>query len=146
MPMKRMVLEMGMGTDLRGQDDTKAAIRAVRDALWHNSLTIADALGQPPEAMRIDVHVGTGRPEALDHGAIAAAFPYGQVTVHGTYGGMDIEKEDGTLTIMANACVVVSLDVPEGVARRGSEKLWWRWLGERWRARLEEPRCEGVAQ
>ena len=116
MPLKRMVLEMGMGTDLRGQDDTKAAIRAVRDALWHNSLTIADALGQPPEAMRIDVHIGTGRPETLDHDAIAATFPYGQVTVHGTHGGMDIEKEDGTLTVMANACVVVSLDLPEGLA------------------------------
>src|SRR5947208_10076931 len=35
---KRMVLEIGMGTDIRGADPTKAACRAVRDALWHNSL------------------------------------------------------------------------------------------------------------
>ena len=116
MPLKRLVLEMGMGTDLRGQDDTKAAIRAVRDALWHNSLTIADAMGQPPEAMHIDVHIGTGRPDTLDHAAIAGTFPYGQVTVHAAQGGMDIEKEDGSLTILANACVVVSLDLPEETA------------------------------
>ena len=45
MTKKRMVLEIGMGTDIRGADPTKAACRALRDALWHNSLSIATALG-----------------------------------------------------------------------------------------------------
>ena len=111
MPLRRMVLEIGRGTDLRGQDDTKAAIRAVRDALWRNSLTVAPALGLCGDDMVIDVHIGCGRPETLDHAAIAGVFPYGRVTVHGREGGMDIEKEDGSLTILANACVVVSLDL-----------------------------------
>ena len=35
MAKKRCLLEMGMGTDLHGKDYTKAAQRAVRDALWH---------------------------------------------------------------------------------------------------------------
>ena len=39
MAMKRMVMEIGMGTDIRGSDQTKAAIRALKDALRHNSLT-----------------------------------------------------------------------------------------------------------
>ena len=43
MAMKRMVVEMGMGTDIRGTDHTKAAVRALRDALWHNSLNVAAA-------------------------------------------------------------------------------------------------------
>lgn len=116
MPLKRMVLEIGRGTDLRGQDDTKAAIRAVRDALWRNALTIAPALGLDGDDMVIDVHIGCGRPETLDHQAIARVFPYGRITVHGRQGGMDIAKEDGGLTILANACVVVQLDLPEGVA------------------------------
>ena len=47
MAWKRMVLEIGMGTDIRGGDSTKAAVRALRDALWHNSLGIAEVLGQP---------------------------------------------------------------------------------------------------
>ena len=47
MAMKRMVLQIGMGTDIRGADCTKAAVRALRDALWHNSLGVADALGLP---------------------------------------------------------------------------------------------------
>ncbi|OIQ70711.1 2,3-diketo-L-gulonate-binding periplasmic protein YiaO precursor [mine drainage metagenome] len=46
MALKRMVLEIGMGTDIRGADPTKAAVRALRDALWHNSLNVAKALLQ----------------------------------------------------------------------------------------------------
>ena len=49
MTLKRMVLQMGQGTDIRGADSTKAAERAVRDALWRNNLQIADALRQPRE-------------------------------------------------------------------------------------------------
>ena len=50
MALKRMVLELGMGTDIRGADYTKAAVRALRDALWHNSLSIADAVGSPADS------------------------------------------------------------------------------------------------
>ena len=45
MAWKRVVVEMGMGTDIRGGDYTKAAVRALRDALWHNSLSVTRALG-----------------------------------------------------------------------------------------------------
>ena len=33
MPLKRIILEMGAGNDLHGGDYTKAALRAVQDAL-----------------------------------------------------------------------------------------------------------------
>jgi Conserved hypothetical protein (Lin0512_fam) len=56
MTKKRMALEIGMGADIRGADPTKAACRALRDALWHNSLSIATALGHPLDAMIVDVH------------------------------------------------------------------------------------------
>ena len=46
MALKRVALEIGMGTDIRGGDYTKAAVRALRDALWHNSLTVATAVGK----------------------------------------------------------------------------------------------------
>ena len=49
MAMKRMVLQIGMGTDIRGADYTKAAVRALRDALWHNSLSVANAPSALPE-------------------------------------------------------------------------------------------------
>ena len=46
MAWKRVALEIGMGTDIRGADYTKAAVRAHKDALWHNSLTVAGAVGK----------------------------------------------------------------------------------------------------
>jgi hypothetical protein len=40
-----MVLEIGMGTDIRGADPTKAACRALRDALWHSGGEFTSAFG-----------------------------------------------------------------------------------------------------
>ncbi|MEM6660806.1 MAG: Lin0512 family protein [Pseudomonadota bacterium] len=116
MARKRMVLELGMGTDLGGEDYTKAAIRALRDALWHNSLTIADAMGVDRQAMEVDILIGTGKPDEVDETAVAAILPYGTARVRAVQGGMDIPKEDGSLTVMANAAVVVWLDLPEASA------------------------------
>jgi uncharacterized protein (TIGR02058 family) len=112
MAQKRMVLEIGMGTDIRGADPTKAACRAVRDALWHNSLSIATALGHPPDAMIVDVHVGVPRPELVDEAQVLAVLPYGKGTVTVVEGGLEIPNDRGTdSTLIANACVVVSLDI-----------------------------------
>src|SRR5512134_1880534 len=58
MTMKRVVTEIGMGTDIRGADYTKAAVRALRDALWHNSLSIAAAIGKPTDSMVVEIHIG----------------------------------------------------------------------------------------
>jgi len=60
MAKKRMVMELGMGSSLRQQDYTRAACRAVEDALWHNSLSIADAFGLDRSAMIIEVEIGVG--------------------------------------------------------------------------------------
>lgn len=57
MPMKRVVVEIGMGTDIRGADYTKAAVRALRDALWHNSLNVADALGLDTDSISFRFYV-----------------------------------------------------------------------------------------
>jgi uncharacterized protein (TIGR02058 family) len=111
MTKKRMVLEIGMGTDIRGADPTKAACRALRDALWHNSLSIATALGQPLDAMIVDVHIGVPRPELVDQAQVIAVLPHGKGTVTVVEGGLEIHNDPGTdSTLIANACVVVSLD------------------------------------
>jgi uncharacterized protein (TIGR02058 family) len=112
MAKKRMVLEIGMGTDIRGTDPTKAACRALRDALWHNSLSIATALGQPLEAMMVDVHIGVPRPELVKKEEVLAVLPYGKGTVTVVEGGLEIPNDEGTDgTMIANACAIVSLDV-----------------------------------
>ena len=114
MARKRMVVEMGMGTDLQGQDYTKAAVRAVKDALWHNSLTIAPAFGFDKELMQIEVSIGVAQPDKVDKAAVIAVFPYGQATVEVVEGGLDIPSDCGTkTTVIANAAAVVYLDFAE---------------------------------
>ena len=109
---KRLAIEMGMGTDLHGQDYTKAAIRALRDALWHNSLTVAPALGYPRESMQVDIQIGVAQPDNVDKQAVADVLPYGIAKVDVVKGGLDIPKDDGSgITIVANAAAIVYLDI-----------------------------------
>lgn len=114
MARKRMVMEMGMGTDLHGQDYTKASIRALRDALWHNSLTVAKAFGVSRDLMEVEVIVGVAKPELVNCDEVAAVLPYGSSTVKAVRGGLDIPNEDGSsITVIANATAVVYLDLIE---------------------------------
>jgi uncharacterized protein (TIGR02058 family) len=110
---KRMIIEIGMGTDLTGSDYTKAAVRALKDALWHNSLTIADACGQHVDSMKVRITVGVPKPEKVDKAAIAAVLPHGTGSVEVIEGGLEIMNDAGTnLTVIANAAAVVYLDIP----------------------------------
>jgi uncharacterized protein (TIGR02058 family) len=112
MALKRMVLEIGMGTDIRGADYTKAAVRALRDALWHNSLGIAGALGLPTDSMQVEVLIGVPRPDKVDKAAVLAVLPHGTGTVQVVEGGLEIANEAGTdSTVIANAAAVVRLDI-----------------------------------
>lgn len=112
MPLKRMVLEIGMGTDIRGRDSTKAAVRALKDALWRNALSIAQALDLEPKDMHVKVLIGVPRPETVDKAAVLAALPYGggEIEVHD--GGLFVPRpgsQDGTT--IAHAAAIVMLDV-----------------------------------
>jgi uncharacterized protein (TIGR02058 family) len=112
MAMKRMVVELGMGTDIRGADYTKAAVRALRDALWHNSLNVAAALGKPTDSMVVEVIIGVPRPERVDKAAVLAVLPHGTGTVSVVEGGLEIVNDAGTSsTVLANAAAIVRLDV-----------------------------------
>ncbi len=117
MAWKRVVLEIGMGTDIRGADSTKAAVRALRDALWRNSLTITRALGMDPDAMRVEIIIGVPRPETVDTGQVLAVLPHGTGTVTVVDGGLEIPRDDGgDSTLLAHAAAVVRLDLPAGAS------------------------------
>ena len=112
MTMKRMVLEIGMGTDIRGADYTKAAVRALRDALWHNSLNVAAALNMDTDAMVVDVRIGVPKPELVDKAQVLAVLPHGTGTVKVMQGGLEIMNEAGTdKTVIAQAAAIVRLDL-----------------------------------
>ena len=112
MALKRMVLQIGMGTDIRGADCTKAAVRALRDALWHNALNVAAAVGLPVDSMQVEVTIGVPRPDQVDKEAVLAVLPHGTGTVRVVEGGLEIPNDAGTnTTVVANAAAVVRLDI-----------------------------------
>ena len=113
MSLRRMVLEIGMGTDIRGADYTKAAVPALCDALWHNGLGVADAVGLPVDAMQVEIMIGVPRPDRVDKDAVLGVLPHGTGTVRVVEGGLEIPNDAGTnMTIIANAAAVVRLDLP----------------------------------
>lgn len=114
MTKKRVILEMGAGNDLHGGDYTKAALRAVDDALHHSSLTMIRTLGvDPSTGMFVDVTIGVQEPDKVNREAIQAALPYGTVTVNVIKGGLDVPDEAiGDVAVIASAAIVVSLDLP----------------------------------
>ncbi|MEM6593613.1 MAG: Lin0512 family protein [Pseudomonadota bacterium] len=112
MAKTRILNEFGMGTSLRRMDYTEAARRSIKDALWHNSVSVAPALGFPKEAMLIDVEIGVQKPDQVDPAKLLDIFPYGQPTVTLVQGGLDIPKPDGSgVTVIANAAICVSFDM-----------------------------------
>ena len=111
--MKRVALEIGMGTDIRGADYTKAAVRALRDALWHNSLSIAKALNMDTDSMVVDVRIGVPKPDLVDKAQVLAILPHGTGTVTCVEGGLEIFNDEGTgSTVIAQAAAIVRLDLP----------------------------------
>ena len=107
-----MALELGMGTSLRAGDYTRAAVRAVEDALWRNSISFAEAFGFHKSDMLIDIHLGVQKPDLVDTDMVKAVLPYGNGSVTVGEGGLDIAKLDGSgVTILANAAITVSFDM-----------------------------------
>ena len=114
MTAKRIILEMGSGNDLHGGDYTKAAIRAVQDALHHSSLTFLRSLGLDSKQMQVEVTIGTQHPERVDAAAVKATLPHGQVTVRVVKGGLDVPDDtSGDTAVIASAAVAVRLDLPQ---------------------------------
>ena len=112
MTMKRMAVEIGMGTDIRGADYTKAAVRALRDALWHNGLSVAAALGKPTDSMVVEILIGVPKPDQVNKEEVLALLPHGTGTVKVVQGGLEIANDAGTgSTVIANAAAIVRLDV-----------------------------------
>lgn len=119
--MQRFIIEMGMGNDLHGRDYTKAAARAIEDAIRHSSIPLFPALDLDHAAMEVRVTVAVQDPDAIDTEALKSGLPRGEVSVTATHGGLDITNPDsGEVTVIATAAVEAFLD-PE-VARAAAQK------------------------
>ena len=114
MARKRVILELGSGNDLHGGDYTKAALRAVQDALHHSSLSMLRSLGIDAKThMFVEVTIGVQQPEKVDTEAVKASLPHGVVTVKAVKGGLDvIDPERGDNAVIAAAAIAVRLELP----------------------------------
>lgn len=110
---KRVILEMGHGNDLHGGDYTKAALRAVQDALHHSSLSMLRSLKIAPGDMLVDVTIGAQAPEKVDTARVKDSLPYGQVTVRAVKGGLDVpDPSRADPAVICSAAIVVRLPLP----------------------------------
>ena len=112
MALKRVILEMGTGNDLHGGDYTKAALRAVQDALHHSSLAFVSSLGLNSKDMQVEVTIGVQQPDKVDAATVKASLPRGQVTVNVVKGGLDVPAEGShDLAVIASAAIAVRFEL-----------------------------------
>ena len=129
MDYRRYLVEAGTGIDLHGRDETKAAQRAVKDAISHSSMVGLSQLfkvenfTELEEALMVDVTIATPDPEKVDGEAVLSILPEGNRRITVVEGGMDfptastVEEARTHGIVMANAVIVVLVDV-EKVERR----------------------------
>jgi uncharacterized protein (TIGR02058 family) len=108
----RVILELGSGNDLHGSDYTKAALRAVQDALHHSSLFFIRSLKIDKSKLEVEVTVGVQRPERVDIEAVRKSLPVGSVTVRAVKGGLDVaDPENNDPAVIASAAIAVRIEV-----------------------------------
>lgn len=113
-----LFVQTGTGIDVHGQNITKAATRAVGNAIWYNSMPgIEKSLPeQKIENMKVTVKLALPLDrEKLDTAEIKETIPYGTVNVELTEGGMatssgiilEDKNDDNDLMYIVNAAVEV---------------------------------------
>jgi len=110
--VKPHVLEFGMGVDVHGQDSTKAACRAVSDAIRHSSLPFFRDVRERGGRMFVDVTVAVPDPAAVDIERVRRELPHGEVTVRPVAGGLRVPGSDAVI-----ACVAITVSIEDPEAR-----------------------------
>jgi uncharacterized protein (TIGR02058 family) len=112
MTERRIILEMGTGNDLYGEDYTKAACRAVQDALHHSSIVLFKSLGYDHREMRVQVTIGVQQPDRVDVEVITAELPRGRAEVSVVHGGLDVhDPGNATTHVIATAAIAALLPI-----------------------------------
>ncbi len=129
MEYRRYLVEVGTGIDLHGEDETKAAQRAVKDAISHSSMVGLSQLfkvgnfAELEEALMVDVTIATPNPEKVNGDVVLSILPEGKRRITVIEGGMAFptastaEEAKTHGIVMANAVIVVLVDA-ESLERR----------------------------
>lgn len=118
--LKRYLIEIGIGCDLHGGDNTKACLKAVKNAMSHCCMAgIHDifGIGHVKDSLVLKVKLSCPKPETVDTAKIANYLAHYQTTIEVEKGG---SHEDGLYvealgqgsTIMI-AIAVITVYVPK---------------------------------
>jgi uncharacterized protein (TIGR02058 family) len=119
---RRYIVEVGTGIDLHGEDETKAAQRAVKDAISHSSMVGLGQLfkigsfAELEDALMVDVTVATPNPEKIDEEAVLSILPEGKRRLTAVKGGIRFptpstaEEARTHGIVMVNAVIMVLVD------------------------------------
>lgn len=123
MDYRRYLVEIGTGVDLHGEDATKAAQRAVKDAISHSSMVGLGQLfkiksfSEIEDALMVDVTIAVPDPSKVDGEAVLSTLPEGKRRISVVKGGFSFPaestKEEAKThpILMVNAVIVVLVDV-----------------------------------
>lgn len=109
MNARALVHEFGMGVDVHGRDSTKAACRAVSDAIRHSSLPVLRPYLEGGGRILVDVTIGVPDPESVEVERVQRELPVGEVTVCVVSGGLVVPGADTVI-----ACAAITVCVEDG--------------------------------
>ena len=118
---KRYIIEFGWGADLHGQDVTKAAKKAVKDAISKICLSgLKEIIGIEDlnEGVRLEIMIASPDPEQVDQEEVLSVIPFGKTDLKVKEGGMrvpgifvrEFDDQDDSIVI-CNAAITVYVDV-----------------------------------
>jgi uncharacterized protein (TIGR02058 family) len=117
--MRRFVIEVGMGVDQHGQDNTRAAEKAVQDAIHRSCLCgLREVAGiKSTGEMLVEVLIGCPNPDSVDQEKVLKALPLGRKKIEVRKGGLSgktlFQPELGDKTDeMVVAVAIVTVFVP----------------------------------
>ena len=87
---KRFIVEIGTGIDIHGEDVTKAACRAVKDAVSRSCLCgLLEILDlKHLEDVQVDIQVASPNPDRVDLEQVMNEVPIGRKSARAVRGGM----------------------------------------------------------
>ena len=116
---KRFIVEIGTGIDIHGENVTKAACRAVKDAVSRSCLCgLLEILElKDLEDVQVDIQVASPNLDQVDLEQVMAEVPIGRKNARAVEGGMTAQglcvpqfAPECDRIVVANAAVTVSVN------------------------------------
>lgn len=117
-PLKKFIIQLGMGVDQHGQDVTKAAQKAIKNAISNNCLVGLTEICDLKDVKDFYVHVqiAVPYPEQINEKRLLKAVPFGNKELVIEKGGMVVSGipipelgDTSSEMIIATAAVTVSV-------------------------------------